>query len=116
MSSLPWRPNRSSLHRGALPGGGPGRARTPSTAEAELHRSRATRAADGTCRGKRPSSCLLALTRMVELVRRIPLATLSAETADKFLADEWLIGNGLGGYASGTIVGVTTRRYHGLLV
>jgi predicted glycogen debranching enzyme len=28
---------------------------------------------------------------------------------------EWLITNGLGGYASGTISGVPTRRYHGLL-
>jgi predicted glycogen debranching enzyme len=29
---------------------------------------------------------------------------------------EWLVTNGLGGYASGTICGVATRRYHGLLV
>jgi len=29
---------------------------------------------------------------------------------------EWLVTNGLGGYASGTISGVATRRYHGLLV
>ena len=29
---------------------------------------------------------------------------------------EWLVTNGLGGYASGTIAGTTTRRYHGLLV
>ncbi len=29
---------------------------------------------------------------------------------------EWLVTNGLGGYASGTIAGVLTRRYHGLLV
>jgi len=29
---------------------------------------------------------------------------------------EWLVTNGLGGYASGTIVGLPTRRYHGLLV
>ena len=29
---------------------------------------------------------------------------------------EWLITNGLGGYASGTISGLLTRRYHGLLV
>ncbi len=29
---------------------------------------------------------------------------------------EWLCANGLGGYASGTIAGVLTRRYHGLLV
>src|SRR5688572_21502043 len=29
---------------------------------------------------------------------------------------EWLVTNGLGGYAAGTIAGVLTRRYHGLLV
>ncbi|MGB7846821.1 MAG: amylo-alpha-1,6-glucosidase [Candidatus Acidiferrum sp.] len=29
---------------------------------------------------------------------------------------EWLVTNGMGGYASGTVAGTTTRRYHGLLV
>jgi predicted glycogen debranching enzyme len=29
---------------------------------------------------------------------------------------EWLVTNGLGGYASMTVAGVVTRRYHGLLV
>ena len=29
---------------------------------------------------------------------------------------EWLVANGLGGYASGTVSGVATRRYHGLLI
>ncbi len=29
---------------------------------------------------------------------------------------EWLVTNGLGGYASGTVAGTTTRRYHGLLM
>ena len=29
---------------------------------------------------------------------------------------EWLVTNGLGGYASGTVAGLLTRRYHGLLV
>ena len=29
---------------------------------------------------------------------------------------EWLITNGLGGYASGTIAGIPTRKYHGLFV
>ena len=32
------------------------------------------------------------------------------------LTREWLVTNGLGGYASGTVVGVNTRRYHGLLI
>ena len=32
------------------------------------------------------------------------------------LTREWLVTNGLGGYASGTIAGACTRRYHGLLI
>jgi predicted glycogen debranching enzyme len=36
--------------------------------------------------------------------------------ADALLEREWLVANGLGGYATGTIAGVCTRRYHGLLV
>lgn len=32
------------------------------------------------------------------------------------LRREWLVTNGLGGYASGTLSGINTRRYHGLLV
>jgi predicted glycogen debranching enzyme len=32
------------------------------------------------------------------------------------LRREWLVTNGLGGYASGTLAGPNTRRYHGLLV
>jgi hypothetical protein len=35
---------------------------------------------------------------------------------DPHLHQEWLVTNGLGGYASGTIAGDLTRRYHGLLV
>jgi predicted glycogen debranching enzyme len=31
-------------------------------------------------------------------------------------AREWLVTNGLGGFASGTVAGCTTRRYHGLLI
>jgi len=35
---------------------------------------------------------------------------------EKALKTEWLVTNGLGGYASSTILGVNTRKYHGLLV
>jgi glycogen debranching enzyme len=31
-------------------------------------------------------------------------------------AREWLVTNGIGGYACGTVAGVLTRRYHGLLI
>ena len=35
---------------------------------------------------------------------------------DASLAKEWLETNGIGGFASSTIIGLNTRRYHGLLV
>ena len=35
---------------------------------------------------------------------------------DEALTREWIVTNGLGGYASSTITGANTRRYHGLLV
>ncbi|MCA9177804.1 MAG: glycogen debranching enzyme N-terminal domain-containing protein, partial [Planctomycetales bacterium] len=34
---------------------------------------------------------------------------------DQSLGKEWLETNGLGGFASSTIAGIHTRRYHGLL-
>lgn len=37
-------------------------------------------------------------------------------TLEEGLKREWIITNGIGGYASSTIVGVNTRKYHGLLV
>jgi predicted glycogen debranching enzyme len=36
--------------------------------------------------------------------------------AQASLDHEWLVTNGLGGYASGSLAGATTRSYHGLLV
>ena len=48
--------------------------------------------------------------------RRIALRGVDTATRRKRLAHEWLVTNGLGGYASGTIGGAATRRYHGLLV
>ena len=35
---------------------------------------------------------------------------------DKALEKEWIITNGIGGFASSTIIGANTRKYHGLLV
>jgi len=35
---------------------------------------------------------------------------------DPHLTQEWLVTNGLGGYASGTVLGPISRRYHGLLI
>jgi len=47
-----------------------------------------------------------------------PMATcpeLRGTTAE-LLTREWLLTDGLGGFASGTVMGCPTRRYHGLLV
>jgi predicted glycogen debranching enzyme len=41
-----------------------------------------------------------------------PLDTASTQPDER----EWWLGNGVGGYAGGTIGGALTRRYHGLLV
>ena len=51
-------------------------------------------------------------------VRIMPWDRNAAERADALGIGnrEWLVTNGLGGYASGTVVGPTTRRYHGLLI
>jgi predicted glycogen debranching enzyme len=45
---------------------------------------------------------------------RLPLD--EAKRADILLTHEWLVTNALGGYASGTIAGVASRRYHSLLI
>src|SRR5688572_14686833 len=53
---------------------------------------------------------------MSTLVRRMPWRPESAAEPEPLLTREWLVTNGLGGYASGTVAGVITRRYHGLLI
>jgi predicted glycogen debranching enzyme len=40
----------------------------------------------------------------------------SFSTYEEGIKREWIIGNGLGGYASSTIIGAGTRTYHGLLI
>src|SRR4051794_31184457 len=49
-------------------------------------------------------------------VRTIAVHDLDLAAKREVLAREWLVTNGLGGYASGTLGGVPTRRYHALLV
>ena len=51
-----------------------------------------------------------------ELIRRMPWSEAHAAELEMLLAREWLVTNGLGGYAAGTVSGILTRRYHGLLV
>src|ERR1700733_11930266 len=50
------------------------------------------------------------------LVRRMPWSLTEQPVAEPLLTREWLVTNGLGGYASGTVGGIPTRRYHGLLI
>jgi predicted glycogen debranching enzyme len=50
-----------------------------------------------------------------ELVRHLRWEP-TEEGRQSLALTEWLVTNGLGGYASGTVSGVLTRRYHGLLV
>jgi predicted glycogen debranching enzyme len=48
-------------------------------------------------------------------IRRLPWDKTS-QSREVLLCCEWLLANGLGGYASGTVSGAITRRYHGLLI
>ena len=47
---------------------------------------------------------------------RLSLPRSGFSDADAALSHEWLVANGLGGFASGTVAQANTRRYHGLLV
>jgi predicted glycogen debranching enzyme len=53
---------------------------------------------------------------MADLIRVLPKRELRDSETDPHLSEEWLVTNGLGGYASGTVSGAITRRYHGLLI
>jgi predicted glycogen debranching enzyme len=48
-------------------------------------------------------------------LRKLSLPDHLAARREVLLSREWLLTNGIGGYASGTLGGVPTRRYHGLL-
>jgi predicted glycogen debranching enzyme len=54
------------------------------------------------------------LTRIIHAPRDRADDTLAA--GERPPRREWLVTNGLGGYASGTVAGMLTRRYHGMLV
>jgi len=50
---------------------------------------------------------------------KLPSIVLSREVLSRFedaILKEWIITNGLGGYASSTVLSINTRKYHGLLV
>ena len=50
---------------------------------------------------------------------KLPAITYQKDDISRFgelVEKEWLITNGLGSYASSTVLGINTRKYHGLLV
>jgi predicted glycogen debranching enzyme len=53
---------------------------------------------------------------MAESVRTMSWSTQACANLGLLLSREWLVTNGLGGFASGSVGGVNTRRYHGILV
>ena len=61
------------------------------------------------CRGGDDSMPEDGLAVLPKSARGIPNPT-------RICSEEWLVTNGLGGYASGTVSGAITRRYHGLLI
>ena len=52
---------------------------------------------------------------LVPVLRR-SLTSAGESVREAAVGREWLVTNGLGGFAAGTVAGVPTRRYHGLLV
>src|SRR5688500_8892992 len=54
---------------------------------------------------------------MTDPIRRIPWPPpVDPHDPEALVTREWLVTNGLGGYASGTVPGIVTRRYHGVLI
>lgn len=48
--------------------------------------------------------------------RDVPIRRVRGGDLNTLIDLEWLVTNGLGGYACGTVSGAATRRYHGLLI
>ena len=53
---------------------------------------------------------------MADWVLKMSGTQARADRTDLLLSREWLVANGQGGYAAGTIGGVASRRYHSLLI
>jgi predicted glycogen debranching enzyme len=50
---------------------------------------------------------------------KLPAINLTQEKLSRYddtIQKEWLVTNGLGGYAASTVLGINTRKYHGLLI
>ena len=59
---------------------------------------------------------LSAVHAIDKLVHRIAWPAAGTVSHDEIVSREWLVTNGLGGYASGTVAGAITRRYHAPLI
>src|SRR5215468_2304149 len=59
---------------------------------------------------------VLAIEEVIQ--NRMPWSKTESEGPDPvvLLTREWMVTNGLGGYASTSVSGACTRRYHGLLI
>src|SRR5262249_50984914 len=66
--------------------------------------------------GRSPPQRVIAIADMLEPTRRIAWPPADATDPEALVTREFLVTNGLGGYASGTVSGVITRRYHGILI
>lgn len=53
---------------------------------------------------------------MMKLLPSIRISQEELSKVEDSLKKEWIVTNGLGGYASSTVLGVNTRKYHGVLV
>src|SRR5438552_4127379 len=51
-----------------------------------------------------------------EMIPKMPWRGVDGTSTESLVSREWLVTNGLGGYSSGTLGGVPTRSYHGLLI
>ncbi|MGH7477012.1 MAG: amylo-alpha-1,6-glucosidase [Longimicrobiales bacterium] len=67
-------------------------------------------------RGQKPQRDSDQVLTRADLFRRMPWEGPDAPDWAPLVDREWLVTNGLGGYASGTVSGAATRRYHGLLI
>ena len=62
---------------------------------------------------------MTSLSRPKPLIRKVAIGNSAEESPGKArqsLYAEWILTNGLGGYASGTIAGLNSRRFHGWLI
>jgi predicted glycogen debranching enzyme len=60
-------------------------------------------------------SCSIRAENSVSLLGEVQFGREICGDLDAAEQREWLVTNGLGGFASGTVAGTATRRYHGLL-